>query len=324
MDVVQINGFKTILNDLENKGCNTDRLINKSDLRLFNLENLLGYVPANLVYDLYNDIYKKIGVSSFIDEFADNFQLLAIMQHGELMAYAPDVLSACQAAIKYEKLVFSMERISLHVEGTKSMITSRFIDNNIPGREHVIFTNLALMMNTFRLKFGNDWQPYELYIQHDKLPDLDKLLPKKFETNVYINQEFTGLTFNTSLLKEPMLVPDTDNISPLDIKPVETLSQKVECLFDTFNCEKLPCIEKLSDFADMSLRTFQRTLANEDTNFSQVLDNWRFKKALELLNNPTIKIKEISQMLFYSNVPNFEHAFKRWTNTHPLNYRAKL
>ncbi len=324
LHLIQVNGFNPILKDLKEKGCNTDKLIKESDLHLFNLENPLAYVPAKLVYNLYDEINKSLGINNFIDEFSDYYQLIAIMQHGELMAYAPDVLTACQIAIKYDQIVFTNERLFLRTNGNKSMIASYFIDNPESGRENVIFTNIALMLNTFRLKFGHDWQPYDLYIQHDKVPNLDKLIPRKSETNVFVDQEFTGLTFDTSLLKCPMLNPVEQNSGSSLIKPLDTLSSKVESLLDSNHHTRLPSIHKFSEVSDMSLRTFQRSLAEEDTNFSQIIENWRFKKALEFLENTSIKIKEISQRLCYSNVSNFEHAFRRWTNTHPLHYRSKL
>ena len=324
LHLAQIYALNPIIENLKEKGCNTDKLLKKSGLHHFNLQRSEGYVPIKLLYNFYEEVYTSAGVCDFIDEFADSFQLIAGLQYGELVAHASDFLTGCQVALKYDQVLFTNEKLFLKINGNKSIIANRFIDASEEGHENIAFTDLALMINTIRLHSGKSWQPYDVYIQCKKTPSLDSLLPDKQATNVFVDHEFTGISFDTSLLKKPLLNSNISTGIKPDINKLDTLSSKIELLLES-NCHlRLPSIQKMAEFTDMSLRTFQRTLSAEDKNFTQIIENWRFKKSLEMLEKPSVKIKEISQRLCYSNVPNFEHAFRRWTNTHPLNYRSQL
>ncbi len=72
---------------------------------------------------------------------------------------------------------------------------------------------------------------------------------------------------------------------------------------------------------EMSPRTLQRLLAEEDTSFSEVTEKLQYQKALQLLLNPRQSIQVISQILGYAYRPNFERAYQRWTKTSPQKFR---
>lgn len=324
LDLAQVGFFYPILQDLNKKGCNTNGILKDSDLHLFSLDDPLGYVPIKCVYKLYDGIRKKLGVDDFINEFSDYYQLISIMQHGELMAYAPDVLTAIQIAIKYDQAVFTNERLFLRINGQRSILGSQFIDPPERGRDYVIYSNIALILNTFRLKFGQKWQPYDLYIQSPTVPDLENLIVDNSSLRIYVNQDFSGLSFDTSLLHYPMLDPVNSENSDSNIKCLDTLSSKIEQLLESNTHAYLPSGQKLSEYSNVSLRTLQRDLLNEGITITEIVDKWRFKKALKLLGNPSLTIKDISRRLSYSNVSNFNHAFRRWTNTNPSDYRSEV
>lgn len=74
----------------------------------------------------------------------------------------------------------------------------------------------------------------------------------------------------------------------------------------------------------MSERTLKRQLAQEGTTFSDILEDLRRQKAVQLLESPEeIGMERIAEQLGYSDVANFNRAFKRWTGTTPGGYRRK-
>jgi AraC-like DNA-binding protein len=70
-----------------------------------------------------------------------------------------------------------------------------------------------------------------------------------------------------------------------------------------------------------SPRTLKRRLAMEGTTFSELLDELRRVRALELVREPELSLEEIADRLGYSDVANFSRAFRRWTNVAPGAYR---
>lgn len=80
-------------------------------------------------------------------------------------------------------------------------------------------------------------------------------------------------------------------------------------------------IESIALILGMSVRTLQRRLKEQNTNFSEVYDTERERKAFELLSQNALSLSEISFRLGFSHITGFYNAFQRWTGTTPKLYR---
>ena len=67
----------------------------------------------------------------------------------------------------------------------------------------------------------------------------------------------------------------------------------------------------------MSESTLQRRLAKERTRFQGLLDQVRYRLALEYLQGTDLPVSEIAALLGFSNSANFSRSFKRWSATTP-------
>ena len=85
----------------------------------------------------------------------------------------------------------------------------------------------------------------------------------------------------------------------------------------------VPSLEQLARRLNISPRTLRRHLATEGTSYKDLLKDMRKEKALDLLKTTNYPIEKIAIALGYSDVPNFYHAFKRWTGRTPSEYRKK-
>ncbi|PQA34254.1 AraC family transcriptional regulator [Amnimonas aquatica] len=83
-------------------------------------------------------------------------------------------------------------------------------------------------------------------------------------------------------------------------------------------------VEAVASELCMSERTLKRQLAHEGTTFSDILEDLRRQKAIQLLDDQQASIERIAECLGYSDVANFNRAFKRWTGTTPGQYRRNL
>ena len=59
----------------------------------------------------------------------------------------------------------------------------------------------------------------------------------------------------------------------------------------------------------------------ENSSHSLIIDQWRFRKSIQYLDDERLRVKDISDMLGYANASNFERAFRRWTKTTPRRFR---
>ena len=60
----------------------------------------------------------------------------------------------------------------------------------------------------------------------------------------------------------------------------------------------------------------------EARNFSDLLDRFRERMAVDLLQRQDLAIYEVAFLLGYSEPSTFFRAFRRWTGMSPLKYRG--
>ena len=72
-----------------------------------------------------------------------------------------------------------------------------------------------------------------------------------------------------------------------------------------------------------SARTLQRRLAEQGLSFSHLVDEMRFIKAQELIQQQE-KIAEVATRLGYADAGSFTRAFERWTGMTPQHYRKSF
>ncbi len=70
--------------------------------------------------------------------------------------------------------------------------------------------------------------------------------------------------------------------------------------------------------------TLRRRLANEDTSFQTLKDQYRQSAALRNLSTSRMPLKEVASLCGFDNTAEFNRAFRRWTGDTPGNYRKKL
>lgn len=105
--------------------------------------------------------------------------------------------------------------------------------------------------------------------------------------------------------------------SAFSLNSPEWLRQRLQSLLK----DGYPPIERVAEAAGMSLRSFQRQLAKDHLTYSLLIEQVRFETAVCLLQDPTLKLIEISMELGYNDAANFSRAFKRWTGMTPNQFR---
>ncbi len=71
-----------------------------------------------------------------------------------------------------------------------------------------------------------------------------------------------------------------------------------------------------------SVRTLHRRLADEGTNYQEIVDQVRRSLAVEYLQNTRMTVEEIAERVGFSEASNFRKAFKRWTGQPPGHFRG--
>ena len=96
------------------------------------------------------------------------------------------------------------------------------------------------------------------------------------------------------------------------------LARVESCIADLLPEEPLQA--RVAEQLNMSVRKLQRALEKENTSYQQVLDLYRERKALAMLKENRVAMKEMAYQLGFANQSAFTRAFKRWTGTTPRKY----
>jgi AraC-like DNA-binding protein len=81
-------------------------------------------------------------------------------------------------------------------------------------------------------------------------------------------------------------------------------------------------LEDVAKNLKMSARTLRRKLREENSSFRQLVNELRRDLALRYLRDTDLTVEDIAETLGFSDAANFRHAFRRWTNTAPHEYRS--
>lgn len=100
-------------------------------------------------------------------------------------------------------------------------------------------------------------------------------------------------------------------------------SDKIKQIFAN-NPGRLWGLKEIAQHMNMSDRTLQRRLGEEETRYQTLQNQWLMKEACQLLREKNLSIESISLLLGYSDVSNFRHACRRWYGVAPNLLRLEL
>ena len=84
----------------------------------------------------------------------------------------------------------------------------------------------------------------------------------------------------------------------------------------------LPTLADVASHFKQSPRTLRRHLHSRGTSFQQLLDEVRFELARRYLGSTQLSVQAIARQLGYADARSFRTAFKRWSGSTPVDYRA--
>ncbi|HEX5024723.1 MAG TPA: AraC family transcriptional regulator [Agriterribacter sp.] len=148
---------------------------------------------------------------------------------------------------------------------------------------------------------------------------------KFFGCDIRFNQEMNRIILDKRDVATPILTSDQSMFERFNSMVAEkqallatnTTEEKLkQVLFMQFK-GRIPSVEEAASALDMTPRSLQRKLMQEQTTFRDVAGEIRKDIAFRLMQNHAIKISEVSDILGYSNPTAFRKAFKSWTKVAP-------
>jgi len=187
----------------------------------------------------------------------------------------------------------------------------------------------AAIINTCRTLSGKHIVPLRIELTYG-MREISEYR-KFFGCEVLFNKDANRIVVSKENMSTPILTSDQsmfqlfnsimDNKLAL-LETNSTVENLKQVLFMQFK-GRIPTIEEAASALNITPRNLQRKLQQEQTTFRDIAGEIRKEIAFQLLQNPAIKISEVSDILGYSDLTAFRKAFKSWTNSTPRAIRSK-
>ena len=192
-------------------------------------------------------------------------------------------------------------------------------------------TFLASMVQFSRILVGDDTSPRRVRFSYPQPSYSTQYLNDFFGCEVEFNCRLSGLEYDLEqasnelpganillsqateqILNELIIRADKEDL-------VNTVVARIHTLLPSGEISQ----ESIAGQLNMSLRNLQRKLEARGVNYKSLLDDTRKSLALDYLRLKHLSLNDICLKVGYTNISNFNRAFKRWTGMSPGEYRSE-
>ncbi|MBM7061847.1 AraC family transcriptional regulator [Pseudomonas sp. UL073] len=244
-----------------------------------------------------------------------------------LVRNTKDVRAALIELTRYFHLHSGAAAIALEEQGRHAILSYTVTDPAAFGVRHAVERAVGVGAQLMRTLLGHRWRPEALLFQHAPCVDLAQyrrltgLLPS-------FNATCNGWLFDAALLDTPLQAADPalhrliqGHLDNLEHISAQELPARVQQLIRSFMPDARATLEQVADYLLLSTRKLQRLLADEGTTFQALLTETRQAMACHYLQDSTISIGQMADLLGYGSQAAFSRAFQQWYGQSPRQWR---
>jgi AraC-like DNA-binding protein len=247
---------------------------------------------------------------------------------GLLVKYSPDVGQALRNLVRNLHLHARGGVTRLEVHGTTAVLSFDVYQSGAVALEQIGDGAVALMFNIVRSLCGPEWKPLELRFAHGAPLDAAPYR-RVFGAPLRFNRSQDAVVFPAFWLERPLPTADRElsrllqqQLEAQEARYREAFPDQVRRVLRTALLSDLGSARQVARLLSMHSRTLHRRLARYGTGFRRLVDESRFDIARHMLEDSTLGVREIAELLDYADASAFTRAFRRWSGTTPAQWRA--
>ena len=245
---------------------------------------------------------------------------------------------ALQRLVRYTRIVNNSLSARLEEHGTHLHLMMETSENeqSVHWAERAVHcaardAGMVAVITMCRFLMGENFSPVEIYVTRERSLCGDEL-EKFVGIPITFNSE-KNLTLFDRMRAEQRLATGSSELSRVNedvaMKYLNSIDRSsVIMLVKAKLVEMMPegqiTEEEIANQLNMSLRTLQRKLRDEETSFSTIYKSIRQEMANEYIQDSQMSMTEIAYLLGFSEQANFTRAFRRWYGTSPSEYRKTI
>lgn len=253
---------------------------------------------------------------------------------GRLMATSSTLRDAVNELLRFKDLMAPFLQFEFRVDGDVASLASQ-PDGSVAFAESRHHNDLlvATIVNIGRSLAGGDLRVRAITFRHPEPPDTGEYrlafgdIPLRFgspRNEVQFDAAVLDRKLSTSYPRYHQRVEQLAEQQLSRLARGHSVSDQVMSLVEQRLGEQPVGIDDIARLFNMTARTLQRRLRDEDATFGDLRDRVRHGVACRLLAQPEIDMDTLAQRLGFSDTANFYHAFRRWEGRTPGAFRRAL
>lgn len=235
----------------------------------------------------------------------------------------------------YERLVGDMG--TTRIERTSKTISLNwrcaYTDDLV--RPHMTDNVLASWVNFARWLANHGAAPEKIMLQRPAPESLSQIKEYEdfFRCPILFSQAKSAVVLSNTLLDTSLRQPDQLLLKTLESHASQQLNE-LEAKLGSFSLSVMQVVRKqlnlgqarkelVADELGVSLRTLQRKLIAEGTQYQRIADEVRLEIAKELLSESKLALQDIAYNLGFADSRSFHRRFKQWTGQTPGEFRKQ-
>ena len=298
------------------------------DIHLFDdAENFIPFLARNRLLEQCADI---TGCRHFGHLVARSSSPSSFGLSGFLIQQAPDVAAALEALVRH---------LHLHVDGAVGYLERdsdvafmgySILRLDLGPTDQVTDAAVTALFNIIKKLCGDTWSATELLFTHAG-PENPRPMQRYFDAPLKFNAGKNGVVFPASWLEQPVLGADPDlglhlqrQIDLIESRHSDDFAEQVRRVIHSAVLTHQASAQHVANLFSVHERTLNRRLNECGTCFRKLLDECHFDLARQLLTNPSLSIRDVSESLDYSDTSAFARAFRRQSGVSPSAWRAEV
>jgi len=334
METSTINTWAiALVRTLDARGIDGKALLQRAGLDAALMKEPNGRSPVSAMARLW-----KLAVEASADpclglKVAGNVQPATFHSLGLALLASENLLDALQRSARFSRIVSNAAEVSIeqHEGGIKQMVGWRA---DVPIVEEAIDLVMASTLKMGLLLLGLDLnapRPIELRLRRSATPAMRTEFEAYFRCPIHFEADENSLWIPQAWmdLGLPMANPVLARQNDLVVMEYLTrfdgarFAEKVRTELITRLPAGEPPRAAVAAALNLSEKTLQRRLQDEDTSYQQVLDEVRRDLAQQYLREGPISVCEVTFRLGFSDQSSFTRAFRRWTGVTPGEFRGR-
>jgi AraC-like DNA-binding protein len=318
---------------LEQRGISAAALLQKAEIKPYVLNQKSARVPFSRHAMLLDLAGKATANGCFGLELAANegdprdngllaYTALSCKTFGEALKVLERYVHVFNEAIDVSVELLPRDvKIDYHISDVSSAMSRQAIE-----------FGAANLVRSLRFLTNSRLRPVEVKFRHARDNEIAKF-QKFFGCPVHFGTRQNSVIFSRGQLGLPIATADERLYGLLTGYCEEILAsrpdgsadlrQQVERVIAKLLCRGDAETEAVAHELGLSVRTLARRLSDVGVSFAQILDEFRHHLALKYLGDADLSLSQIAFLLGYSELSAFSHAFRRWTNTTPSDWRTR-